>query len=83
MRTPEGRYYQDVSWDDWHLAVEIDGAAHMEVGTWMADSWRQNEVVLSGRVVLRFPGVAVRLDAPRVVGQTRTALVRQGRRPQP
>lgn len=83
VRTPRGRFYLDVAWDDWRLAVEIDGAAHMEVSAWLADSWRQNEVVLSGRVVLRFPLVAVRLDPSRVVEQTRSALIRQGWRPQP
>ncbi|HKC26757.1 MAG TPA: hypothetical protein VKB75_01975, partial [Jatrophihabitans sp.] len=51
------------------LLVEIDGCGHMEVETWLDDSDRQNEVVIDGRVVLRFPSLTVRLNEGRVVDQ--------------
>jgi hypothetical protein len=53
------------------LVVEIDGRGHMEVQTWIDDADRQNEVVIDGRVVLRFPSLTVRLEPGRVVDQLR------------
>jgi hypothetical protein len=53
------------------LAVEIDGRGHLEVETWLTDLDRQNEVVIDGRLVLRFASLTVRLDGPRVVDQLR------------
>lgn len=53
------------------LAVEVDGKGHMEVETWLDDSDRQNEVVIGGRIVLRFPSLTVRLEEGRVVDQLR------------
>lgn len=51
------------------LVVEIDGRGHLEVETWLDDSDRQNEVVIDGRTVLRFPSITVRLSGPRVIDQ--------------
>ena len=53
------------------LAVEVDGKGHIEVETWLEDTDRQNEVVIGGRVVLRFPSLTVRLEEGRVVDQLR------------
>ena len=61
--------------------AEIDGVAHMSVATWVDDAWRQNDVVIGGRTVLRFPQLAVRLHPDRVIAQTTAALVRRGWRP--
>jgi hypothetical protein len=57
--------------DGTELAVEIDGRGHLEVETWTDDLDRQNEVVIGGRPVLRFPSVIVRLHGDRVVDQLR------------
>ncbi len=81
VRRPGGRYYLDVEWEQWGVAVEIDGAAHRDAETWVEDAWRQNEVVITGRVVLRFPQVTIRVDPDRVMAQTRSALIRRGWRP--
>ena len=81
VHRPGGRYYLDAEWEPWRVAVEIDGAAHREATTWIDDAWRQNDVVASGRVVLRFPQVAVRVDPARVVAQVRAVLLRRGWRP--
>jgi len=78
---PGGRYYLDADWEEWGVAVEIDGDAHRDAKTWVDDAWRHNEVVITGRVVLRFPQVTVRVDPARVMAQTRAALVRRGWRP--
>lgn len=75
------RYYLDVEWDDWQVVAEIDGVQHMRADLWVSDAWRQNDVVIGGRTVLRFPLLAIRLDPGRVVAQTRTALMSRGWRP--
>jgi hypothetical protein len=62
------------------LVVEADGAGHMETWTWWDDQMRQNDVVVDGAVVLRFPAVALRLDRPRVVAQLRAIGRRHGLR---
>jgi hypothetical protein len=56
------------------LVVEIDGALHLAADRWWDDQLRQNELVLSGRLVLRFPSVVVRLEELLVVDQLRRAL---------
>lgn len=53
------------------LAVEVDGSAHMQVESWLDDSDRQNEVVIGGQPVLRFPSITVRLNEQRVIDQLR------------
>lgn len=75
------RRYRDVYFDDWRVHVEIDGAQHMEVTSWYADMRQQNEIVISGERLLRFPGWKVRHREPEVAGQTRAALLAAGWRP--
>src|SRR5262249_31051897 len=53
------------------LVVEVDGAAHMQIESWLDDSDRQNEVVIGGRPVLRYPSITIRLNEARVVDQLR------------
>jgi hypothetical protein len=53
------------------LVVEVDGAAHMQVESWLDDSDRQNEIVIGKQPVLRFPSLTVRLNQARVVDQLR------------
>lgn len=53
------------------LAVEIDGAVHLGPQAWWDDTARQNEIVIAGRPVLRFPSLTVRLDGQVVVDQLR------------
>ena len=53
------------------LVVEVDGRGHMEVENWLDDADRDNEVVIDGRLVLRFPSLTVHLDSARVVDQLR------------
>lgn len=76
--TAGGRYYLDVEWERWRVAVEIDGIAHLRADTWMDDAWRFNEVAMGGRLVLRFPQLSVRTEPERVLAQTRAALRSRG-----
>jgi hypothetical protein len=60
------------------LVLEADGAGHLDTQTWWDDQLRQNDVVIDGAVVLRFPGVVLRLDRQRVVAQLRAIGRRHG-----
>jgi hypothetical protein len=60
------------------LVLEADGAGHLDALNWWTDQMRQNDVVIDGAVVLRFPTVALRLDRPRVVQQLRMIGERHG-----
>jgi hypothetical protein len=53
------------------LAVEVDGAVHIQPESWWDDADRQNEVVIGKQPVLRFPSLVIRLDESRVVDQLR------------
>jgi hypothetical protein len=81
VMTSTGRCYLDVTWDEWDVTAEIDGVQHLQVDVWVRDAWRTNEVTLGGRMVLRFPTLALRLDPNRVMDQTEAALRRAGWRP--
>ena len=53
--------------------VEIDGGFHLRPLNYWADVRRQNELVLGGDRILRFPSVAIRLEPDVVVAQLRAA----------
>jgi hypothetical protein len=55
--------------DGTSLAVEIDGAVHLRPESWWDDTDRQNEVVIGGSPMLRFPSLTLRLEPTRVVDQ--------------
>jgi len=44
-----GKRYLDAWWERQRVAAEIDGAHHMEVGTWEEDTLRSNAVIVAGR----------------------------------
>ncbi|MGB9377023.1 MAG: DUF559 domain-containing protein [Mycobacteriales bacterium] len=71
------RRYLDAEWrlaDGSALVVEIDGALHLQAMTYWDDMDRQNELVISGDRVLRFPSATLRLRPDHVVEQLRRAL---------
>jgi hypothetical protein len=71
------RRYLDAEWqlpDGRRLVVEVDGAVHLAAQHWFDDQLRQNEIALDGALVLRYPSVVVRTEAPLVIGQLRRAL---------
>ena len=62
----QGRRWLDAVWEWARLVVEIDGRWHMDVRAWWADMQRDNELIVDGYRVLRFPAFVVR-DNPEVV----------------
>jgi hypothetical protein len=71
------RRYLDVEFrrrDGRSVVVEIDGAVHLAAQRWFADQLRQNEIALSGALVLRYPSVVVRTEPWLVIAQLRQAL---------
>ncbi|MDT4915660.1 MAG: hypothetical protein QOH89_360 [Pseudonocardiales bacterium] len=76
---PTGRRrYLDAEWrrsDGRVIAVEVDGALHLSAQRWYDDQLRQNEAVLGGTMVLRFPSVVVRDSPALVAAQLRRILL--------
>lgn len=73
----------DADWPEFGVAAEIDGTAHTDVLAWWADMKRQNALWISGRRLLRFPGVALRVDRAEVACQLVDALMAGGWSPDP
>lgn len=72
------RRYLDATWrraDGRLVVVEVDGALHLSQRRWWDDQSRQNELVLGGAIVLRFPSVVVRTQPELVIRQLRHALL--------
>lgn len=72
------RRYLDAEWrlpDGRVVAVEVDGAHHMESSQWEADQLRQNEIVAGGTIMLRFPSVVIRERPELVAAQLRRVLL--------
>ena len=61
------RRYLDVDFDA--FTVEVDGAVHLKPLNWWDDMFRQNGLVISGRPMLRFASVGIRLQPAKVIEQ--------------
>ena len=74
-REPSGKVrYLDAEFDlpdGSAFVVEVDGFVHLKPISWWNDMSRQNEIVIGGRPVLRFPSVTVRLEPEVIVDQLR------------
>ncbi|MGI8535953.1 MAG: hypothetical protein ACR2K2_05535 [Mycobacteriales bacterium] len=74
-----GRCYLDAWWERPRVAAELDGAHHMEVGHWDADTLRGNDIVVGQRldrvVLLRFTTGNLRHDEEAVARQLRAVLL--------
>jgi very-short-patch-repair endonuclease len=75
------RRYVDAVFDEWKIAVEIDGVQHLDVGVAWDDARRQNDLELAGYLVLRYPAWVVRSHPERVIDDLRRALINAGWRP--
>ena len=72
------RRYVDAEWisrSGRTIVAEVDGALHLAPRRWWDDQLRQNELVLTGDLVLRFPSVIVRHEQQIVAGQLGRALL--------
>lgn len=70
------RRYLDAEWvlpNGRRLVVEVDGALHLAARRWWDDQLRQNELVIAGDLVLRYPSVIVRCEPDLVIAQLRRA----------
>ena len=76
---PSGRRrYLDAEWvraDGVRVVAEVDGAVHLLPRRYWDDMERANDLVLDGRIVLRFASFALRAHEDRVAVQLRRALV--------
>lgn len=72
--TRRGRIYLDVRWDHLRLVVEVDGGHHAMALMPIDDALRQNEVTLSGDVVLRIPVIGLRLTPEAFLDQVARAV---------
>lgn len=64
-----GRYFLDVGWDDWGIAVEIHGMPHQRDVAWSGDLIRANEITIAGPRLLFFTSYAIRREQPVVEDQ--------------
>ncbi|MBB6626982.1 DUF559 domain-containing protein [Nocardioides sp. KIGAM211] len=60
-RGRNGRYYLDVSWEEWRVVVEIDGIQHQWAVSVVDEALRQNAVTLQDARVLRLPLLGLRV----------------------
>lgn len=78
VRGKDGRYYLDVEWKQYGVAVEIHGIPHLSVENWDSDLDRANEVVIGDRRLLIFSSFGVRHSADRVGDQIVRMLLSAG-----
>lgn len=71
---PGGRYYLDVCWEQWCLALEIDGVQHESVQAAIPDALRQHAVTIGGLRVLRIPVLGLRVAGEAFLDQVQDAL---------
>lgn len=73
-RTPRGRFYLDVYWDQWGIVVEIEGLHHGAGETQVDDALRQNSLSIQRDTVLRIPLLGLRVAADEFMAQVAAAL---------
>jgi len=77
-RGRDGRYYLDVAWEQWGVAVEIDGIHHAWAVHVVGDALRQNDVSLQDVLVLRLPLLGFRVARESFFAQIEEALASRG-----
>jgi very-short-patch-repair endonuclease len=70
--------YLDAVFEPWRVAVEIDGAHHLNVAQMWDDAVKSNALELDGFVVLRYPAFALRRHAAMIAGEIGAALRKAG-----
>jgi hypothetical protein len=75
----EGRLrFLDALFEPAKVAIEIDGAHHLDVAQMLDDAVKANSLQLDGYTVLRYPSFTLRTDAARIAAEIREALTRSG-----
>lgn len=69
VRGADGRYYLDVEWEQYAVAVEIHGMPHLRVRNWDHDLDRGNEISIAAKRLLIFSSFSVRHRQDRVSDQ--------------
>ena len=77
-KAPGGRWYLDVSWEEWGVVVEIDGIQHEWATHVVADALRHNAIALERAVVLRLPLLGLRVAPEEFFAQVIAALAGRG-----
>jgi hypothetical protein len=72
------RRYVDALFEDYKVAIEVDGAHHVDVWQMWADAEKANSLELDGFLVLRYPAFVVRTEPARVAREIAEALRRKG-----
>lgn len=62
VELPGGRAYLDAEWEEYGVALELDGSQHEEAAAKVDDAFRDLEVATSERTTVRVPLLALRLD---------------------
>jgi hypothetical protein len=70
--------YVDLLFEEWKVAVEIDGAHHLDVQQMWDDAIKSNALQLDGYVVLRYPAFALRDRPAQIAAEIREALQNAG-----
>ncbi|MGY2873511.1 very-short-patch-repair endonuclease [Marmoricola sp. URHA0025 HA25] len=68
------RYYLDLYWDEWDVALEVDGIHHTWAENVVGDALRQNSVAIRSTTVLRLPLLGLRTRPDEFFGQLEEAL---------
>lgn len=73
-----GTYFLDARWDSYGVVLEVDGIHHFDANHIVDDALRQNDVMLSGDLVLRLPLLGLRVAEDDFYAQIETALASRG-----
>lgn len=77
-RGRNGRYFLDVSWEEWGVVLEVDGIQHAWADHVVADALRHNHLAIRGDVVLHLPLLGLRVAPDDFFAQVASALRSRG-----
>ncbi|MBC7596177.1 MAG: hypothetical protein H7288_20000 [Kineosporiaceae bacterium] len=77
----DGRYYLDVEWKEYAIAVEIHGIPHLRIRDWDGDLERGNEITILDKRLLIFSSYTIRHRQERVGDQVIRMLRSRGWNP--
>lgn len=75
---PHGKHILDARWEAYRVVVEVDGIHHLHATQVVEDALRQNDVTLTGDLVLRLPLLGLRVAPDEFFAQIAEALRSRG-----